>query len=179
MNVEQARKNVAIVERELEEADRNLQNHHGLVKAASEEVARLEATLGAANSLLLTAIANEPTEDKVIDMSHFIDSGLEMEFWNGVLKMKWSGYLHVILNVSNCKYTNKHGESFEYCSPKFNYDYASMTGWDKPPIPEGYVINFLHYDGQCGDKCCDYNDMVWEDVRIFRITSIKDGCKHE
>ncbi len=60
MNVEQAENNVAIVERELEEARRQLQDGHNLVKTASVEVERLEAMLQAANDLLITAITNYP-----------------------------------------------------------------------------------------------------------------------
>ncbi len=172
MNVEQARKNVAIVERELEEADRNLQNHHGLVKAASEEVARLEATLGAANSLLLTAIANEPTEDKVIDMSHFIDSGLMMYFKNGHY-----GYLK---GIDGRLYKNQRGQLSGNCQPIFNHDYASMEGWDKSPIPEGYVIRYKKFKNDFVIYYkSDYSKLDWSKVAMFRIVGIKDKFKHE
>ncbi len=171
MNIEQAENEVTAVEQEVFKAERDLATAN-------------EALLFARGVLrdLRQAKANEPTEDKIIDMSHFIDSGLIMEFWSDVSKMKWLDYLHVILNVSNCKYTNKHGESFKYCSPKVNHDYASMTGWDKPPIPEGYKIEATLTATGCTDsrlKIIEYGGLDWNNVLVFRITGIRDGFKHE
>ncbi len=171
MNIEQAKKNVEVAKYDLEVAKHDLE-------VTERFRGEAKATLEAAESILLDIIANEPTEDKVIDMSHFIDSGLIMRFNDYTDSIGSLGYLQNILGRGGHKYRNSNHSLYKYCSPIFNHDYASMDGWDTPPIPEGYVINFLHYDGQCGDKCCDYNDMVWEDVRIFRIVAIKDGCKH-
>ncbi len=73
MNIEQARKNLETATAIRKEAEQKLEDHYNLVNGANEAEK-------AAESIFLDILANEPAEDKVIDMSHFIGSNLIMEF---------------------------------------------------------------------------------------------------
>ncbi len=178
INIAQARNKVAVLEYDLEEANEQLQSGHRLVKTALAEAERLEAALEDANSVLQATIANEKTEDKIIDMSHFIGSGLMMAFWYCGNDSISYGYLQGILTSGVFRTSSDF--LFKRCRPILNHDYALMTGWDKPPIPEGYVIEykkfksmqFTHYEPV-------YDKLDWSGVAMFRIVAIKDGFKHE
>ncbi len=167
MNVEQARKNFETATVIRKEAEQKLEDHYNLVNGANEAEK-------AAESIFLDILANEPTEDKVIDMSHFIGSNLIMSFHNNAP----DGCLHYLQNILDSgEYRTNNGFLFENCEPMFNYDYASMTGWSKPPIPEGYVIEVFFYSDVI-KSYHDYSGVIWKNVRIFRITGIRDKFKH-
>ncbi len=173
MNVEQARNKLAVAEYDLKEAREDLSDKHMVVKFAEEAVKFAEGDLQ-------DAIANEPTEDKVIDMNPFIGLDLIMRFWDDGFPMEQLGYLHNILTSGENKYLTNNGSLFKHCKPIFHHDYASMTGWFKPPIPEGYIIEYVssgHYT--IFTLVDDYDKLSWSDVRIFRIVAIKHGFKHE
>ncbi len=172
MNVEQARKNLYVAEQNRKDAERNAKHYNELVNSAveAEKCSRRHFEL---------LIANEPTEDKIIDMSHFIDSGLLMRFSDYTDSVGRLAYLQNILSQDEYKYRNSNDALYRRCTPQFNKDYASMEGWDKPPIPEGYVIKLVYFGDPTIFTTADYTTVIWENVRMFRITAIKDGFKHE
>ncbi|MCP4502707.1 MAG: hypothetical protein GY822_22405, partial [Deltaproteobacteria bacterium] len=96
MNVEQARMKVAAATQARKEAERKLEDHYELVNGANEAEK-------AAESILLDIVANEPTEDKIIDMSHFINSGLIVEFYNED-SIRHLGYLQNVLDQGEYRY---------------------------------------------------------------------------
>ncbi len=171
MNVEQARKNFETATAIRKEAERKLGDVHRLVNGAVEAEK-------AAESILLDIIANEPTEDKIIDMNHFVDSGLMVQFWNSSTHVHY-GYLKGALTQDVYRYRNNNNDLYKYCSPKFNHDYASMIGWDKSPIPEGYEIEYIEFGDPFPFTTNDYNGERWDQISVFRIVGIKDKFKHE
>ncbi len=147
------------------------------VRDVKQKQENLEAELVAAESILLDIIANEPTEDKVIDMSHFIDSGLMMRFRD---RSNISTTYDYLKEIRGNLYFNYRDVDFRCCQPLVNRPYASMEGWDKSPIPEGYVIEYKKFKSSMVIRYeADYNELDWSEIGMFRITAIKDGFKHE
>ncbi len=87
----------------------------------------------------------------------------------------------ILLDIIDNEPTEDKVIDMNHCSPIFNYNYASMTGWSKPPIPEGYMIEyvFLGHNTIFVPVDDDYDKLDWSKVAIFRIVAIKDGFKHE
>ena len=110
---------------------------------------------------------------KVIDMSPMIESGLLCNM-GGDKKSACARRLISINNNEPFRYVDHvtPGAYWEKCTPLFNHWYASPTGWDKCPIPEGFEIEYLDVDSgiDISKSYKPWYNYDWNDVRIFRIT---------
>ena len=122
---------------------------------------------------------------KVIDMSPMIESGLLCEFSDRLLpilsndRLKTASLLTEIIAASG--FSNKNGDVWARCTPLYNHWYASPTGWDKCPIPEGFEIEYLDVDSgiDISKSYKPWYNYDWNDVRIFRITRKLDDYKYQ
>jgi len=55
-----------------------------------------------------------------------------------------------------------------------NHIHASPTGWDKCPIPEGFITDIWSRDKFYPDVIYP-NAYTWGRVRMFKITGIAEG----
>ncbi|MCP4443619.1 MAG: hypothetical protein GY810_32345 [Aureispira sp.] len=174
MNIKQAKKKVEAAKNDLKEKTRKLEDDYALVAARNDfSISAARIALFKAEVSLDQAIANE---NKGIKMYHFIGSGLMMEFYDHFHDVQY-GYLKEIKKGMIKSYINQRGDGFKHCQPIFNDSYASITGWVKPPIPEGYVIHYADFGEYWIVSTDDYSTLDWDKIRIFRIMSVRDDYK--
>lgn len=82
---------------------------------------------------------------KKIDMSVCIESGIDMEFsdCDDFVKSETIdiGKLASIINDKFRPYKSDCDAIYPYCRPRMNHIHACPDGFDKCPVPEGFVVN--------------------------------------
>lgn len=119
----------------------------------------------------------EVVEDKVIDMSAFVGTGVLIR----------GGRTRAIRPIDKITIEGQfyhNGLNFNDCEALMNYRHA-WSGGDKCPIPEGFKLR-IHYRSSgyaffAGDEYC--NDKKWiykakdSDIIAFEILGVADGYK--
>ena len=119
----------------------------------------------------------DPFEGKKIDMSVCIESGILCEVdsqeppFKSTALVKLKGvYPHL-----DTPYEAERGSLWVRGRPAMNgHIHASPTGWDKCPLPEGFVIRVWDMAlNDCG--MTDYLKLDWTTLTMFQVTGIAEG----
>jgi len=116
-----------------------------------------------------------PPKLKKIDMSVCIESGIDCEF--GREDKLDSLIIRKLISIDEQgNYITAFDWEYDFCRPRMNHIHASPTGWDKCPLPEGFIITIFKDDGSpmSGRESSD-KDNAWTVIRMFEITGIADG----
>ena len=120
-------------------------------------------------------------EPKIIDMSVFIESGIDMMFSNELIKW-YTSVLYSIGLKTVKKYCTHGGDEYGYCNPRFNYIYACPNGFAKCPVPPGFRVRIYHRSGGYA-QVDSSNFKTWQhlngddDTIAFEILELADGWK--
>lgn len=116
------------------------------------------------------AFTNKP---KKIDMSVCIKSGVLMEF-SDTKEFAKNAVVGKLLRVNGTNsYTTTRGNSALYCRPMFNHTHAHSNGWNRSPIPDGFVIRvFGKHISEEGHIFDNMSDINWSNITMFEITGI-------
>ena len=124
--------------------------------------------------LIAEAFTNKP---KKIDMSVCIESGVDceslhlmgnIEIWlptGKLLEIKKDEFYTIVSPV-------------EFCRPRFStpnnpFYHVKPKGWNRCPIPEGFVIRvFGKSISEEGHICDNMSDINWSNITMFEITGI-------
>jgi len=110
-----------------------------------------------------------------IDMSRCIESGIDSEFSED----KGGWFVSKLRYISDFgRFEDFHHLMYKYCRPRMNHIHASPTGWDKCPIPEGFIINMYSFELSTGMALCgsykNYHSLDWTFIKMFEITDIAE-----
>lgn len=109
---------------------------------------------------------------KKINMSVCIESGIDCEFWE-------DNAASMIGQLDNIEegvlYQDTLMGCHKHCRPRMNgHIHASPTGWDKCPLPEGFIIRVWDMAlNDCG--MTDYLKLDWTTLIMFEVTGIAEG----
>jgi len=117
-------------------------------------------------------------ELKKIDMSVCIESGIDCEF---SFDFDVAVSIGKLAKISDNGYEDTQVDYFDYCRPRMNHIHACPDGFDKCPLPEGFLIK-AYYIGsptQNGLKqlsvVSGYKTYIWTNVIAFEVTGIAEG----
>lgn len=123
-------------------------------------------------------------EPKLIDMSVCIESGIDCEFvGNDANKDEESfGKLQEYTTVGNTpEYKRINGGYYYACRPRMNgHIHASPDGWNKCPIPEGFVVKywFIRSDmlksSTTSTPECPEIQTDWSNVNMFEVVAVHE-----
>ena len=124
---------------------------------------------------------NKPA-NKIIDMAHFIKSGIDMEFWDDSVKEAYIGTLDSISH-SNARYKSSNGYgdfgTYENCRPRMNHKMFHDGG--DCPLPEGFKLK-LYCRGSAEVITHVYAGRGWihgttsfADIIGYEILGLADG----
>jgi len=148
-----------------------------------------------ANALRSTATATDASFDawwagrespksKIIDMTHFIKSGIDCEFWSTGWEEgedTWVPYGSLV-SIDSGKYFAASSEKttgwFSHCRPRMNHKMFHDGG--ECPLPEGFEVA-LYYRGGQAAYTIPYIDNKWNhdgldgDIIGYKILGLADG----
>ena len=128
----------------------------------------------------------KPT-NKIIDISHFIKSGIDCEFSNDnqdvhVISALCEIDTHDPFWPSNINYPyvpeSDAGTGYQYCRPRMNHKMFHRGG--KRPIPAGFEV-VLYFRNEIATNTDSYNNTWWyigkdsQDIIGYEILGLADG----
>jgi len=115
-------------------------------------------------------------ELKKIDMSACIESGIDCEFaMDGKKDVTTIRSLRSINLELKLPYIDDLYREWKYCRPRMNgHIHVSPDGWDKCPIPDGFIIQYWDKVGN-SIECITVNNEWSKDIIMFQITCIAEG----
>ena len=120
---------------------------------------------------------------KIIDMTHFIKSGIDCEFsddhnffniWVG----KLTGGSGLDFHRYSCDSGDGHRRHAKYCRPRMDRTHYYDGG--ECPLPEGFKVRF-YFRGQSSAECTNYTMFTWfhrytqVDIIGYEIIGLVDG----
>jgi len=117
-------------------------------------------------------------ENKIIDLSILIDSGIDVEFPTG---NGTSWFISQLTRIKeNSIYVSKHKYNYDKCRVRQDHWMAWQGG--ECPLPEGLTVDILTRDGKCG-VTNEYWMTHWSwdntdhstDIIAFNILGVADG----
>ena len=112
---------------------------------------------------------------KIIDMAHFIKSGIDMEFSDPEVDTLHIGKL---TRIHITTYRKDDGLYWRQCRPRLNHKMYVSSG--ECPLPEGFNILIHHRSGTSGRSSL-YSDFSWThkyidaDIIGYEILGLADG----
>ena len=130
---------------------------------------------------------NKPA-NKIIDISHFIESGIDCEFSNN--GGTWGvGTLAAMVDPSKDyperiymkDYVDRHTRPYRYCRPRMNHKMFHDSG--ECPLPEGFRVKVWFREGNaCIGDCEDFRwgyGNLMTDIIGYEILGLADGYSYE
>ena len=119
---------------------------------------------------------------KIIDMAHFIESGIDMEFWDDASDSYTNISILDSINVGlNYAFVSKISR-YKHCRPRMNHIHAWQGG--ECPLPEGFKVRLMFRDG-AAVVTHTYSDLKWvssefkvfthADIIGYEILGLADG----
>lgn len=118
-----------------------------------------------------------PPKLQKINMHQCISSKIDMEFSDKKFTTTYIsvGKLNQIQDGVK-PFVLSQGHTFNHCRPRMNHIHACPDGFDKCPLPEGFIINLWNNKGGkvwAGNSSgCDRN---WGYIIMFEVVGIVDG----
>ena len=72
------------------------------------------------------------------------------------------------------------GNYSSWCKVRENQWFYSPSGWDKCPIPDGLIIEYIIFD-EYHPRCVGYSTWHkkdWRDVKAFRVIDVTNGWSY-
>jgi len=126
--------------------------------------------------------------NKIIDISHFIESGIDCEFSNN--GGTWGvGTLVAMVDPSKGyperiymkDYVDRHTRPYRYCRPRMNHKMFHDSG--ECPLPEGFRVKVWFREGNaCIGDCEDFRwgyGNLMTDIIGYEILGLADGYSYE
>ncbi len=113
---------------------------------------------------------------KKIDMSVCIESQIDCEFSD--LPLGDSTYISklkkLIPELRLGYIDTKQDRRWRNCRPRFNHIHAKPKGWDKCPVPEGFILKI--WNKQMDDRPSTSGSQItcWENVTMFQVTGLQE-----
>jgi len=108
---------------------------------------------------------------KIIDMDHFIESGIDMEFWDDASDSYTNISILDSINVGlNYAFVSKISR-YKHCRPRMNHIHAWQGG--ECPLPEGFKVRLMFRDG-AAVVTHTYSDLKWvsSEFKVFTSADI-------
>jgi len=115
---------------------------------------------------------------KIIDMAHFIKSGIDMEFWD--VTSMYLGVLNAVMPLNTRPYISKKAP-WKHCRPRLNHPHFHKGGIC--PVPEGFRGNIYLRNDSISSKIyiADFTHYRWDlkyqrdDAIACEILGLADG----
>jgi len=116
---------------------------------------------------------------KIIDMAHFIESGIDMEFWDDASDSYTNISILDSINVElNYAFVSKISR-YKHCRPRMNHIHFHRG--DECPLPEGFEVKLYWRNSDSITTTCPYTKLIWEhheydlDIIGYEILRLADG----
>ena len=108
-------------------------------------------------------------------MTVCIESGIDCEFKDNDDTDEW--HVDKLIQLEGGKFLDPRADAWCNCRPRMNHIHASPTGWDKCPLPEGFVIKFWDCDGTYQETNEPTKLPFWgkNQITMFQVTGIAEG----
>ena len=111
---------------------------------------------------------------KIIDISHFIKSGIDCEFSDSEVFLQ----IGKLTGIQNGEFCKDNYQGFNYCRPRMNHKMYHDGG--ECPLPEGFRVKFYFRDGESLTNV-KYKNARWylcqegRDIIGYEVLGLADG----